>query len=87
MELDSATAQKIGETHANVEHLKSAIDSMNRRLDGLGCSDNKAKIDEVHAWYMDHKEGVKTAKFAILKTFAVGVASAILAIFGIKIAG
>ena len=86
MELDSATAQKIGETHANVEHMRWAIDSINKRLDGLGCAGNKAKIDEVHGWYLEHKEGVKTAKFAILKTFAVGVASAILAIFGIKIA-
>ena len=86
MELDSATAQKIGETHAGVEYLKTIVDSMNKRFDGLGCADNKAKIDEVHGWYLEHKEGVKTAKFAILKTFAVGIASAILAIFGFKIA-
>ena len=87
MELDSITAQRIGETHANVEYLKNAVDSMNKRFDGLGCADNKAKIDEVHGWYIEHKEGVRTAKFAILKTFAVGIASAILAIFGVKIAG
>ena len=87
MELDSATAQKIGETHAGVEYLKTIVESMDRRIDGLGCADNKAKIDEVHGWYLEHKEGVKTAKYAILKTFAIGITSAVLAIFGVKIAG
>ena len=86
MELDSATAQKIGETHAGVEYLKTIVESMNRRIDGLGCADNKAKIDEVHAWYTEHKEGVKTAKYAVLKTIAIGIISAVLAIFGIKAA-
>ena len=87
MELDSATAQKIGETHAGVEYLKTIVDSMNKRFDGLGCVDNKAKIDEVHGWYLEHKEGVKTAKYAVLKTLAIGITSAVLAIFGIRIAG
>jgi ferritin-like metal-binding protein YciE len=87
MELDSATAQKIGETHAGVEYLKTIVDSMNKRFDGLGCADNKAKIDELYAVHIERKESVKSAKAAIVKEFAKGLIILVLAIFGVKIAG
>ena len=87
MEFDSITAQRIGETHANVEYLKKIVDSMNKRFDELGCSDNKAKIDEVHGWYLERKESVKSVKIVFIKEFAKGFIILILAIFGIKLSG